>query len=127
MTTPDGCICIYEEHADGTYSRTAHKDCKAKHSSLEWKESDNPSAHHWWVNGARNEKRCVPTWCWQHVNEACAQDLAYIWYRDVDRPRDVRWPIKLTIQDFDGNETHWDVSCSYVPQFEAVKRKQCPG
>jgi hypothetical protein len=84
-------------------------------------KDQNPMALHWWV-GDRNEKRCVPTWCHQHVNEACAQDLASIWYKDVDRPRDVRWPITLTIQDFDGDETKWEIHCAHVPQFEAVAR-----
>lgn len=123
MTTPDGCTCKYEEHEDGTYTRTANKDCHAKHSSLEWSTSQTPRAFHWWVNGASNEFRCIPTWCRQDVNEACAADLASIWYRDIDRPRDVRWPILLTIQDFDGNEKHFRVSCSLVQQFEAIEGK----
>jgi len=37
MTSPDGCICTYHEHGDGTYTRTAHKDCKAKHFAFEAK------------------------------------------------------------------------------------------
>lgn len=38
MTTPDGCICHYEVEPNGIYIRTAHPECKATHSKLEWQD-----------------------------------------------------------------------------------------
>lgn len=42
MTSPDGCICTYHEPGDGTYTRTANKDCKAKHFAFEAKVEPHP-------------------------------------------------------------------------------------
>lgn len=42
MVPPEGCICKFTVHGS-TYTRTAHEDCKAKHSTLEWQENAPPA------------------------------------------------------------------------------------